>query len=57
MLYNCRLTGRPSAQQWPKTISLVREHFPARHPKQPKDLCPNICQNANELLSVNNLNR
>ncbi|TMW40525.1 hypothetical protein DOY81_014395, partial [Sarcophaga bullata] len=44
------LTGRPAPHQWPKTISLVREHFPLRHPKQPKDLCPNLCEFANDLL-------
>ncbi|XP_037810831.1 cyclin-dependent kinase 4 [Lucilia sericata] len=45
------LTGRPTAQQWPKTISLSREHFPLRHPKQPRDLCPNLCEYANDLLA------
>lgn len=46
------LTGRPTAQQWPKTISLAREHFPLRHPKQPRDLCPYLCEYANDLVAV-----
>ncbi|XP_067629588.1 cyclin-dependent kinase 4 isoform X2 [Eurosta solidaginis] len=45
------LTGRPTADQWPQSISLSREHFPARIPKQPKELCPNLCEYANDLLN------
>ncbi|KAI9580640.1 cyclin-dependent kinase 4 [Glossina fuscipes] len=45
------LTGRPTAQQWPKRISLSREHFPLRLAKQPKDLCPALCEYSNDLLA------
>ncbi|EDW73783.2 uncharacterized protein Dwil_GK19645 [Drosophila willistoni] len=44
------LTGRPSAQQWPKSISVSREHFPQRHPKRPRDFCPNLCECSDDLL-------
>uniref|UniRef100_W8BJJ2 cyclin-dependent kinase n=1 Tax=Ceratitis capitata TaxID=7213 RepID=W8BJJ2_CERCA len=44
------LTGRPTAQQWPNSISLSREHFPPRLPKQPKELCPNLCEYSNDLI-------
>lgn len=45
------LTGRPNAQQWPKSISLSRDHFPPRAPKQPRDLCHYLCEYSNDLLS------
>ncbi|XP_011207941.1 cyclin-dependent kinase 4 [Bactrocera dorsalis] len=45
------LTGRPTSQQWPQSISLSREHFPPRLPKQPKELCSNLCDYSNDLLS------
>lgn len=45
------LTGRPNASQWPAGISLTRENFPARSRKQPSDLCPQLCEYSNELLS------
>lgn len=45
------LTGRPTAQQWPKSISLSCEHFPLRHPKQPRELCRQLCEYSNDLLS------
>ncbi|KAH8252645.1 hypothetical protein KR059_000986, partial [Drosophila kikkawai] len=45
------LTGRPTDQQWPQTISVAREHFPNRHPKRPRDFCPNLCEYADDLLN------
>ncbi|XP_017079355.1 cyclin-dependent kinase 4 [Drosophila eugracilis] len=45
------LTGRPTEQQWPQTISVALEHFPQRHPKRPKDFCPNLCEYADDLLN------
>ncbi|XP_055920605.1 cyclin-dependent kinase 6 [Eupeodes corollae] len=45
------LTGRPSAQQWPREISLSRDNFLPKPPKQPSDLCPTICEYSNDLLS------
>lgn len=47
-----RLTGRPTEQQWPQTISVALEHFPQRHPKRPKDFCPHLCKYADDLLNV-----
>jgi len=47
-----RLTGRPTEQQWPQTISVALEHFPQRHPKRPKDFCPLLCEYADDLLNV-----
>ncbi|XP_022224552.1 cyclin-dependent kinase 6 isoform X2 [Drosophila obscura] len=45
------LTGRPTDQQWPKTISVTREHFPHRLPKRPRDFCPNLCECSDDLLN------
>ncbi|XP_033252327.1 cyclin-dependent kinase 4-like, partial [Drosophila miranda] len=45
------LTGRPTDQQWPKTISVAREHFPHRLPKRPRDFCPNLCEFSDDLLN------
>ncbi|ALC41612.1 Cdk4, partial [Drosophila busckii] len=44
------LTGRPTDQQWPKSISIAREHFPPRLPKRPRDFCPYLCEYADDLL-------
>ncbi|CAD7076856.1 unnamed protein product [Hermetia illucens] len=45
------LTGTPSSKQWPSNISLTRENFPHRTPKEPRDLCPQLCEYSNDLLS------
>ncbi|KAH8415779.1 hypothetical protein KR222_000859, partial [Zaprionus bogoriensis] len=44
------LTGRPSEQQWPRSISVSREHFPPRQPKRPRDFCAQLCRFADDLL-------
>jgi len=47
-----RLTGRPSEDQWPPSISLSRDHFPSRLPKRPRDFNPDLCDFADDLLNV-----
>ncbi|XP_017959724.1 cyclin-dependent kinase 4 isoform X2 [Drosophila navojoa] len=46
-----QLTGRPTEQQWPKSISISREHFPDRARKRPSDFCPGLCEFADDLLN------
>ncbi|KAH8403878.1 hypothetical protein KR215_004779 [Drosophila sulfurigaster] len=45
------LTGRPSDELWPPSISLSREHFPPRLPKRPRDFHPELCDFADDLLN------
>lgn len=48
----CSLTGRPSANAWPAGISISRESFANRSSKQPRELCPYLCEYSNDLLAV-----
>lgn len=50
-LFTGRLTGRPSAAQWPSGLSISRETFPQRQQRLPRDLCPPLCEYSNDLLS------
>ncbi|XP_030558296.1 cyclin-dependent kinase 4 [Drosophila novamexicana] len=44
------LTGRPTEEQWPKSVSISREHFPPRSRKRPSDFCPDLGKFADNLL-------
>ncbi|XP_052893170.1 cyclin-dependent kinase 6 [Anopheles moucheti] len=44
------LTGRPTEAQWPKGISIVRENFRPTKRREPREFCPKLCDNANDLL-------
>uniref|UniRef100_A0A182QP23 cyclin-dependent kinase n=1 Tax=Anopheles farauti TaxID=69004 RepID=A0A182QP23_9DIPT len=46
------LTGRPTEAQWPRGISIVRENFRATKRRDPRELCPKLCDNANDLLKL-----
>ncbi|KAH8299383.1 hypothetical protein KR044_000849 [Drosophila immigrans] len=45
------LTGRPTDELWPPSISLSLEHFPPRLPKRPRDFHPELCDYADDLLN------
>lgn len=47
-----RLTGTPSALVWPAELAISRDNFPQRLPKRPVDLCPELDEYANDLLTV-----
>uniref|UniRef100_A0A182WL81 Protein kinase domain-containing protein n=1 Tax=Anopheles minimus TaxID=112268 RepID=A0A182WL81_9DIPT len=44
------LTGRPTEAQWPQGISIVRENFRSTRRREPREFCPKLCDNANDLL-------
>ncbi|XP_058835665.1 cyclin-dependent kinase 4 [Topomyia yanbarensis] len=44
------LTGRPSESQWPRGISVARENFRPTIPREPRELCPKLCDFSNDLL-------
>uniref|UniRef100_A0A182NJH3 cyclin-dependent kinase n=1 Tax=Anopheles dirus TaxID=7168 RepID=A0A182NJH3_9DIPT len=46
------LTGRPSEAQWPRGISIVRENFRSTKRREPREFCPKLCGNANDLLKL-----
>lgn len=46
------LIGTPHSSQWPTDISILRDHFPHRPRLRPIDLCPELDEYANDLLSV-----
>lgn len=47
-----RLTGRPTVNQWPAAMSISRDSFPHRQQRLPRDLCQQLCEYSNDLLSV-----
>lgn len=51
-LFDFSLTGRPNAVNWPSGVSIDRETFLNRPPKEPRELCPQICEFSNDLLKV-----
>uniref|UniRef100_A0A182PIG0 cyclin-dependent kinase n=1 Tax=Anopheles epiroticus TaxID=199890 RepID=A0A182PIG0_9DIPT len=40
----------PATIQWPKGISIVRENFRPTKRREPREFCPKLCDNANNLL-------
>ncbi|XP_031631244.1 cyclin-dependent kinase 6-like [Contarinia nasturtii] len=45
------LIGTPQQSQWPSEIPILRYHFPHRPQKRPIDMCPELDEYANDLLT------
>lgn len=47
-----QLTGRPCLNDWPPSTMILRDNFPNYSQKMPREMCPDLCEYSNDLLSV-----
>lgn len=45
------LIGTPRPNQWPSDIPIIRDHFAHQTPKRPIDICPELDESANDLIT------